>query len=140
LETNTNKKKSEQLEIPIGTAQNKLRKSIMFFLIQKCGLDICYQCGEKIETVDDFSIEHKIPWMDSANPKELFYNIDNIAFSHLACNIKAGRNTRELQHGTEYAYFKAKCRCEKCLLARKTTIRKKRNDRNKKDYARSKLK
>ena len=42
------------------------------------------------------SIEHKIPWLDSDNPKELFFNLEkNIAFSHLSCNISAARQNRE---------------------------------------------
>lgn len=38
-------------------------------------------------SADDLSIEHKAPWLhrDSA----LFWDLDNIAFSHLACNVNA---------------------------------------------------
>lgn len=42
---------------------------------------------KKINTVDELSIEHKEPWENSDNPKELFFNLDNISFSHLKCNI-----------------------------------------------------
>jgi hypothetical protein len=86
-----NQKKTEQLKMPIGTATAILRKDILFNLIQKCGLDICFQCGNKIEFVDDLSIEHKVPWLDSNDPVKNFFNLENIAFSHLKCNICSSR-------------------------------------------------
>lgn len=36
-----------KLGISQGKARNILVKNIMFNLIQKCGLDICYRCGKK---------------------------------------------------------------------------------------------
>lgn len=42
-------------------------------------------------------IEHKIPWLDSDKPKELFFDLENIGFSHLSCNIKA-RRQRSVKH------------------------------------------
>lgn len=87
-----NIKKSEQLGMPIGTANAKLRKSILFNLLKEYNKNICYQCGKVIEFEEDLSIEHKIPWLDSDNPKELFFSLENIAFSHLKCNIKAARH------------------------------------------------
>jgi hypothetical protein len=86
-----NKVKSEQLGISVSTAQGQLRKMIMFDLVKKCGMDNCFQCGEKIDNIANFSIEHKIPWLHSENPIELFYGLDNIAFSHTLCNTTAGR-------------------------------------------------
>lgn len=80
----TNKKRAEQLGMPIGTAQNRLKKMILFKLIIECGYDICYRCGEKIENIKDFSIEHKEPWYQ--RDTDLFWDLDNIAFSHMKCN------------------------------------------------------
>lgn len=40
---------------------------------------------------DNFSIEHKIPWLDSDDPVDLFFNLENIDFSHLLCNSAAKR-------------------------------------------------
>lgn len=85
-------KKSKQLGMNVSTAQGRLRKDIMFHLAQIIGLDICHQCGGVIETVEEFSIEHKIPWLDSEDPKGMFFDLDNIAFSHLSCNVRASRN------------------------------------------------
>ena len=81
---NSNKNKSEQLGMPFGTATSKLRKHIMFHLAKKAGCDKCFRCGEKIESVDEFTIEHKVPWMN--NSTDLFWDINNIAFSHKKCN------------------------------------------------------
>lgn len=89
----TNKQKSEQLGMSFSMANHILRKQIIFHLMQKCGMDICYQCKEKIISVDDISIEHKQPWLYSRNPPEIFFDIENIAFSHVRCNIANRRGT-----------------------------------------------
>ena len=86
-----NRKKAIQLGMPSGTAANKLKKMIMFKLLQYAGLDTCFQCGRIIKTVEELSIEHKTPWLDSENPKELFFDLNNVAFSHLKCNIGTAR-------------------------------------------------
>jgi hypothetical protein len=103
-----NEKKFELLGEPIGTATAKLRKSVLFKLVQILELDVCFQCGEKIEDVADLSIEHKVPWQSAENPRESFYDLDNISFSHIRCNIVAA-NRRvihptqrgELHHGSK---------------------------------------
>jgi len=101
-----NQKKSEQLGMPFGTANARLRKQILFHLLQKLGEDVCFQCGEKIESVDDLSIEHKKAWLDES--VDLFWDLDNIAFSHLKCNISVRRsgyscpgNQGEKQHNSK---------------------------------------
>jgi len=91
MRDSNNQNKYNLLGEPIGTASNKLKKAILFNLARKLGLDICFHCNEKIESVDNFSIEHKIPWQSSRNPIESFYDLDNIAFSHLHCNISSAR-------------------------------------------------
>ena len=112
--TNSNKKRTIQLGIPHGTATSKLRKMIMFKLLKEANLNWCFQCGNEIESVEDLSIEHKIPWMDSDNPKELFWDLENIAFSHLNCNIRVARRPRILKHPSISAYHDRKCRCLEC--------------------------
>lgn len=106
-------KKQEQLGIPPGTASNQLKKRIIFSLIERLGENVCFQCGEKIETETELSIEHKVPYLDSEDPKGLFFDLNNIAFSHLSCNCKAARQTREVTHPslTSYRYG---CRCDEC--------------------------
>lgn len=77
-----------------GTACSRLRKSILFSILKEYGKNICFQCGKPIETENELSIEHKVPWLDSKNPKELFFDLNNIAFSHLSCNISAARRDK----------------------------------------------
>ena len=43
--------------------------------------------SKKIEAVEEFSIEHKMTWLDSSKPIHNFFDPNNIAFSHLKCNI-----------------------------------------------------
>lgn len=84
-------KKSEQLGMPFGTANARLRKNILFNLLARYGENICYQCGEMILSVDQLSIEHKVAWLD--NDIALFWDLSNIAFSHLKCNISAANKS-----------------------------------------------
>jgi hypothetical protein len=74
-----------------GKARNDLNKSILFMLVTETNKNICFQCGNQIETVGEFSVEHKVPWLHSEEPAEMFFDLDNIAFSHLSCNAKAAR-------------------------------------------------
>lgn len=55
-----------------------------------------------IGTVQDFSIEHKEPWFNVA--PELFWDLGNLAFSHLSCNVGNKRRGIERvkgENGTE---------------------------------------
>lgn len=97
-----NKKKKEILGEDAGTASNKLKKKIMFHLIKKLNENICFQCGKEIADEKELSIEHKIPWLDKG--KDLFYDINNIAFSHLSCNIKASRKAKQRYRETKSKY------------------------------------
>lgn len=75
--------------MPSGTASARLRKLVMFRLVQKLGEDICYRCARNIETVGELDIEHKGPWFDVAPSP--FCALDNVAFSHLSCNASSRR-------------------------------------------------
>ena len=82
---NSNQTKSAQLGMPWGTANAILRKAILYKYIKLAGDHICYKCKLPIDTVDELSIEHKTPWL--YGPNELFWNLDNVAFSHyIVCN------------------------------------------------------
>jgi hypothetical protein len=80
----SNARKSAFLGMPHGTAIHRLRKMILFQFVQRLGEDICFKCSERIETIDELSIEHKQPWEGIS--VELFWSLENIAFSHLRCN------------------------------------------------------
>ena len=77
-------RKSAFLGMPFGTAQNRLRKMLMFRLAQAAGMDFCYRCDNKIESADELSIDHKIAWLHVS--VDLFWDLDNIAFAHRRCN------------------------------------------------------
>ena len=81
---NTNQKKANQLGMPFGTASNRLKKLILFKLLVDAGLHQCFKCKEDIGNVDELSIEHIEPWFNINS--ELFWDLDNIAFSHKDCN------------------------------------------------------
>jgi hypothetical protein len=94
-----------QLGMPYGTASQRLKKSVMLMLAQKCSMDICHQCGHRIETPEELSIEHVRPWLDG--DVQLFWDLNNIGFSHLSCNVAAARRpnrkTREERLATKAA-------------------------------------
>jgi len=105
----SNRIKAEQLGMPHGTACGRLRKAIMFSLIQELGLDACYQCGHPIESVGDLSIEHKEHWLHSDDPVGKFFDLENIAFSHLICNSLARRRNgsrRQQKYGHGVSHYK----------------------------------
>lgn len=89
---NSNKKKDAQLGMAHGTATSQLRKILLFKYVTICGHNICFRCNKVIDNIDDFSIEHKIPWLDNQKPNKLFFDVDNIAFSHLKCNVPHRRS------------------------------------------------
>lgn len=84
---NSNAIKDAALGMPHGTAGHQLRKGLLFKFAAQLGLTVCFNCGKIIESVDDLSIEHKLPWLNADNPREAFFDLDNIAFSHLRCNV-----------------------------------------------------
>ena len=111
-----NKKKRERLGMPYGTASNRLRKQVMFSLLQDLGRDVCFQCGERIENAESLSMEHKEPWLNSDNPIGTFFDLTNIAFSHFKCNSGAGAKIKgqRSKHGTRQSYERWGCRCLEC--------------------------
>ena len=90
--TKSNNKKREALGMNHATASNQLKKRIMFALLRQTDKDTCHQCSESIRTVEELSVEHVIPWLGTDDPKKLFFDLNNIAFSHLSCNSRASRS------------------------------------------------
>ncbi len=78
-----------QLGRSTSTATHELRKRIMFDFLCKLGLNRCFRCGGEM-SVSDFSIDHKTPWRGEADDT-LFWDLDNISFSHNKCNGRASR-------------------------------------------------
>lgn len=95
----SNSVKSAQLGMNHTTARSRLVKNIMFDMVRRLDEDNCFRCGVKIGSPDELSIEHRIPWLH--NSPALFWDLNNIAFSHLACNTpspdrRRGRNSKRL--------------------------------------------
>lgn len=76
---------ASQLGMSHGAAAGKLRKKILFSLLVRLNENICFKCGKSIDTDDELSIEHKEPW--EGRSIELFWDLQNIAFSHCGCNL-----------------------------------------------------
>ena len=108
-------KKQQQLKMSYGKANGILKKAILFELIKKCKLDICYRCNKQIENVSELTVEHKIPWLDSDDPIKVFFDLENITFSHYSCNYSAARNAnRGTGKHPSIQFYKKGCRCAEC--------------------------
>jgi len=114
----SNKSKHEFLGMPHGTASHKLKKMIMFDLLKRLDLDSCFRCGKKIKTVDELSIDHKKPWLYVST--DLFWDLNNIAFSHIKCNTTdrpRGINIPKCKEGFNWCN-----KCKQCLPIKKFGI------------------
>ena len=94
--------KEDRLGDKWGTANNTLRKSVMFMLVKKCQMDDCYRCGKKIRQLNDFTVDHKQNWLYATNPAKTFFDVSNIAFSHKGCNYAKRGSTRRLSKTSGY--------------------------------------
>lgn len=95
----------ETLGMPQGTAANRLRKMVLFRQLRKYGDNACVRCGKEIATVDELSIEHIEPW--EGRSAELFWDLDNIAFSHMKCNvphIRRGGTPRRIEAPSGFSW------------------------------------
>lgn len=90
------KRKARLLGMSFGAANGRLRKALLFKLVGQLGLANCYRCGLELDNIDDFSIEHMEDWMGSADPVKIFFDVDNIAFSHRSCNSAAGGGSNKM--------------------------------------------
>lgn len=84
--------KAAQLGMNPSTAQQRLLKDILFKFVSESH-SVCFHCGKEMSR-DDFTIEHKTPWLHSDNPVELFFDLNNISFSHHCCNTRAARRNK----------------------------------------------
>ena len=88
-----NRKAAETLGMPHGTAAGRLRKMLLFRQLKKHQENICVRCNKEIETVDELSVEHIKPWEGIS--ADLFWDLDNVAFSHMKCNVPHTRRGGE---------------------------------------------
>ena len=87
-------KRTLQLGMNPSTAQHRLVKDLLWNFIETTGKNQCCKCNKPMSR-DTFSIEHVIPWMDSENPLELFFDIKNIGYSPLSCNAADSRGNKK---------------------------------------------
>jgi len=85
---------TDQLGINVGTAAHRLRKLLLWRYVVAAGDNICFRCGKTIESIDDLSIDHVIPWRHSGDPARFFFDLGNVRFSHLGCNSASARRTK----------------------------------------------
>lgn len=104
-------KKSQQLGMNASTANHRLVKDILWSLILETKKNKCCKCHEQM-TRENFSIEHLVPWLDSEDPLGLYFDLDNIGFSHLKCNISSARKVKS-ECGT-FSKYTSGCRCRLC--------------------------
>jgi hypothetical protein len=97
----TDQIKADLLGMPLGTANARLLRAILFDLIVKTRRNYCFRCGDRITAVAELSIEHKTPWQQAADPVAAFFDLDNIAFSHRSCNYRAASRPNKKYHTLE---------------------------------------
>ncbi len=95
-------KKDEQLGMSFGTASNRLRKMVLFDLLKRHDENVCYRCEEIIDSCDSLSMEHKEAWLNVS--VDLFWDLDNIAFSHMKCNISTPKPTKKIEGENYWCY------------------------------------
>ena len=90
-------KDNELLGGNFSAARRELHKKILYALIVALELNRCFRCGLSIDKEEDLSIEHKVSWRLSKTPKETFFDLNNIAFSHISCNSAFGDRDKAAQ-------------------------------------------
>ena len=76
---------AQQLGMSLGTASGRLRKMLLFRQLKKHNENVCSRCNQPIDTIDELSMEHIKPW--EGRSSDLFWDLDNVAFSHRRCNV-----------------------------------------------------
>lgn len=99
-----NMSKQEQLGMNPGTAAHRLTRDLLFAFAIDAGHK-CFRCGEDLSR-ETFSIEHKVPWLHSDDPRAMFFDLNNIAFSHNLCNSASRRITTK--YSTEETKLEAR--------------------------------
>ncbi len=90
-------KKTEQLGMSYGKANNILVRNIIWKFILQLNLNSCHHCKKEM-TRENFTIEHIEPWLDSEDPVDLFFNDNNISFSHHSCNVGSSRKYNKYEN------------------------------------------
>ena len=84
-------------------------------LVQETKKDRCFRCDEKITNYIELSIDHMDAWLDQDN--SVFWNLNNIAYSHLTCN-SAKSATSSINKHPSYNSYSSGCRCDACTMCK----------------------
>ena len=82
------KQKKDQLGKSISAARAILLKQILWRYLDSAGDVLCFRCSERMSS-NDFTLDHVEPWWNSSS--DLFWDLDNVRFSHHRCNSKHHR-------------------------------------------------
>jgi len=136
---NIREKYEQQIGANVGTAMQTLKRYVMYDL--GCSeptitvpTDECGICHKPLAR-EDMSLEHKIPWRNAPNAKELFWDLGNIGFAHKKCNLDNSRTMQAFKarghykpglspddnHGT--TNYRKGCRCDVCSTATSTYMK-----------------
>lgn len=77
-----------QLGMNPSTARNRLLKDIVGKLLSEQNAS-CFRCGKPLN--GDWTIDHIENWLHSDDPVSMYFDLENVAFSHHACNSGAHR-------------------------------------------------
>lgn len=83
-------KKKQQLGMNPSTARSRLIGDVLWSFLENSPQNKCFQCGDPM-TRETYSVEHKEPWLDTTDPLKMYFDPNNIAFSHQSCNSAAAR-------------------------------------------------
>jgi hypothetical protein len=108
-----NQRRSDILGMPFGTACNRLRRMVMFAVLQRHEENVCFKCGKMILKPEDLTLEHKEAWLEGG--ALLFWDLNNIAFSHRQCNLREGFVRREIVDGRLWCSYCKKYKSVSCF-------------------------
>jgi hypothetical protein len=99
----------QQLGQDPRTAAFRLGRQLLLEYARRLGLADCLRCGKPIEPGAQFDLDHEKPWIDSDDPKGLYWDLDNVRLSHPICNRKAQR-TNVARRGPDGTWLCLRCR------------------------------
>lgn len=111
-----NRRMQQQLGMSVSSASHRLRFDLLFQFVKAAGI-VCYRCGEEL-TRDTFSVEHKEAWLNKPNAVELYFDLNNITYSHRACNSGAADKEWHIKHRTPEEKINAKRQWQRDFRAR----------------------
>lgn len=106
---NRMKKISTLLGMPWGSAQRKLYRLILIELLKRLNENICFRCSKPIKIVngtEGISVDHIENWESEGSARK-FWDINNVRYSHLKCNLRAATDSRRKigPEGTAWCYL-----------------------------------